>query len=150
MADQATQQTTINAPPEHCYQVAVDFERYPAWARDVKEAEVIERDDRGRAVEVAYRAAGLGRSLRYQLHYDYAGAPERLSWELVASDLLRRLDGAYEFAPGASDDTTVVTYHLTVDLKVPLPGFVKRRAEKMIMSTALESLREVVERDATS
>jgi ribosome-associated toxin RatA of RatAB toxin-antitoxin module len=149
MAQQATQQTTINAPPEQCFDVAVDFERYPEWARDVKEAEVVARDDEGRAVEVAFRAAGLGRSARYRLHYDYDAAPGQLSWELVDSDLLRRLDGVYEFHPGA-DDTTLVTYHLTVDLKVPLPGFVKRRAEKMIMSTALESLREAVERDVTA
>lgn len=144
MADQATEQTTIDAPPERCWEVATDFESYPQWARDVKEARVVERDDEGRAVDVAYRAAGLGRSVRYTLRYDYSEAPERLSWKLVDSDLLRQLDGTYEFTPAAGS-TTNATYHLTADLRLPLPGFVKRRAEKMIMSTALESLREAVE-----
>lgn len=144
MADQATEKTTIDAPPQRCWEVATDFEAYPRWARDVKEARVIARDDEGRPLDVAYRAAGLGRTTRYTLRYDYSGAPERLSWELVDSDLLRQLDGTYEFA-SAPGSTTAVTYHLTADLKLPLPGFVKRRAEKMIMSTALESLREAVE-----
>jgi hypothetical protein len=38
-----------------------------------------------------------------------------------------------------------VTYHLEVDLLVPLPGFVKRRAESRIVSAALRSLRTHLE-----
>jgi len=42
-------------------------------------------------------------------------------------------------------DRTRVTYHLAVDLVVPLPGFVKRRAESKIVHTALRELRAHVE-----
>ena len=38
MAEQATQTTTIAASVEHCFAVATDFEKYPEWAKDVKEA----------------------------------------------------------------------------------------------------------------
>jgi ribosome-associated toxin RatA of RatAB toxin-antitoxin module len=122
--------------------VATDFERYPEWARDVKEATVVERDEEGRGVEVAFRAAAMGRSTTYTLCYDYADAPNRLAWRLVKGDIMRRLDGAYEFSPVADDpDSTDVVYHLTVELVVPLPGFVKRRAEGRIMHLALRELK---------
>lgn len=146
MADQATQRTTISASPARCWEVASDFERYPEWARDVKEAHVLRRDDEGRPVEVAYRAAAMGRSTTYTLRYDYDGAPYRLSWWLVEGDIMRRLDGAYEFAPVEGDeDATDVVYHLTVELVVPLPGFVKRRAEARIIHVALRELKAHVE-----
>ncbi|HEX9993793.1 MAG TPA: SRPBCC family protein [Acidimicrobiales bacterium] len=146
MADQATQRTTISASPERCWEVATGFERYPEWARDVKEARVVTRDEEGRGVEVEYRAAAMGRSTTYTLCYDYEGAPYRLSWRLVKGDIMRRLDGAYEFSPVEGDeDATDVVYHLAVELVVPLPGFVKRRAEARIIHVALRELKAHVE-----
>jgi len=40
-----------------------------------------------------------------------------------------------------------VTYRLDVELAVPLPGFVKRRAESKIMTTALNELKRRCETD---
>lgn len=144
MADQATERATIDAPPQRCFDVAVDFERYPEWARDIKDTQVLERDAEGRGTKVAYRAAAMGRSARYVLAYDYSAAPRELSWELVEGDIMRRLDGTYVFEPNG-DGGTEVTYHLAVELVVPLPGFVKRRAEAKIMTTALDELKKRVE-----
>ena len=45
----------------------------------------------------------------------------------------------------SGDGATEITYRLVVDLKVPLPGFVKRRAEGRIMGTALRELKVRVE-----
>lgn len=145
MADQATRTTTIDASPERCWATVVGFERYPDWARDVREATVTERDDDGRPIEVRFRAAALGRSARYTLAYDYSEAPRRLAWSLVDGDIMREIDGAYTFDP-ADGGGTAVTYHLSVELAIPLPGFVKRRAEAIIIDTALRSLKGEVER----
>jgi uncharacterized protein YndB with AHSA1/START domain len=143
LAEQATERTTIDAPPERCFEVAVRFEDYPQWAHDIKEATVLERDADGRGTRVAYRAAAMGRSARYTLDYDYANAPRQLSWQLVEGDLVRRLDGTYVFE--AAGRGTEVIYHLSVELKVPLPGFVKRRVEGRILTTALDQLKKRVE-----
>jgi ribosome-associated toxin RatA of RatAB toxin-antitoxin module len=134
--DQATETEHVAATPQHCYDIAIDFERYPEWARDVKEASVIERDAHGRATKVEYRASALGRSTHYTLAYDYTQAPERLSWTLVQGDIMRVIDGAYTFEP--QGDGTDITYSLKIELIVPLPGFVKRRAEVRILHTLKE------------
>lgn len=136
MIDQATETEFVAASPSRCYDIAIDFERYPEWARDVKEASVLERDAQGRATKVEYRASALGRSTHYTLAYDYSQAPERLSWTLVEGDIMRVIDGAYTFEPEGTG--TNITYSLQIELIVPLPGFVKRRAEVRILHTLKE------------
>jgi uncharacterized membrane protein len=142
MADQATQHMHIEAPLERIWGVLTDFEAYPTWARDLKEATVLQHDEEGRASLVRFRAAAMGRSTTYTLAYEWDDAPQRLPWKLVSGDIQKVLDGAYEFRE--TDSGTDVTYHLRVDLAIPLPGFVKRRAEARIISTALRELREHV------
>ncbi len=136
MIDQATETEHVAASPSRCFDVAVDFERYPEWARDVKEANILERDPSGRATKVEFRASALGRSTHYTLSYDYSQAPERISWSLVEGDIMRAIDGAYTFA--AADGGTDITYSLKIELIIPLPGFVKRRAEVRILHTLKE------------
>ncbi|MFM8644927.1 MAG: SRPBCC family protein [Actinomycetota bacterium] len=136
MIDQATETEHVAASSARCFDVAVDIERYHEWAHDVKEANVLERDAHGRAVKVEYRASALGRSTHYTLAYDYSQAPERLSWSLVEGDIMRAIDGAYTFEPQGQG--TNITYSLQIELIVPLPGFVKRRAEVRILHTLKE------------
>jgi len=147
MTDVARQEATVAASADELWAVLTDFDRYPTWARDLKHVEVLERDEDGRGVEVLFRAAAMGRSTTYVLRYDYADAPLRLPWRIVRGDIMRKLDGEYRLEPDGA--TTNVVYELEVDLVIPLPGFVKRRAEHKIMHTALDELRAHVEHAST-
>jgi hypothetical protein len=147
MADEAHEQIHVDADPARCFARASAFEDYPEWTNDVKQARVLERDDAGRGTRVEYRVAAVGRRVRYVLDYDFTDAPAGFSWTLVEGDMLRALDGRYGFAPDG--DGTCVDYRLRVDLAVPLPGPVKRRASGLIMSTALKDLKRVVEETMT-
>jgi uncharacterized membrane protein len=150
MSDQATQTITIAASPDRCYAVVIDFDTYPQWARDVKEVHIVDTDSEGRASEVEFRASALGRSTHYTLRYDYGAAPERLSWSLVTGDIMKACDGAYRFVPSVSEPGgTDVTYDLSIDLVLPLPGFVKRRAEVRILNT-IKELKARAEAEAES
>ena len=144
MEEQVTERMIIRGTPEHCFEVLTAFEDYPQWAADIKSVTIGDRDADGRALEVTYRAAAFGRSTSYTLLYDYSDAPSELSWKQIAGDITRRLDGSYRMVP-SGDGSTEIVYTLVVDLKVPLPGFVKRRAEGRIMGTALRELKAVVE-----
>lgn len=137
MAETASQTITIAASPERVWAIAADVERYPEWAKDVKDVIVRGRDGEGRPVEVEFRASALGRSTHYTLAYDYSEAPSVLAWSMVRGDIMRTIDGAYHFSPTA-DGGTEVRYDLTIELVVPLPGFVKRRAEVRILNTVRE------------
>ena len=97
MADEAHEQIHVDAPPARCFERAAAFDEYPDWTNDVKQATVLVHDEEGRATQVAYRAAALGRSVRYVLDYDFTDAPRGFSWSLVEGDMLRALDGEYGF-----------------------------------------------------
>jgi uncharacterized membrane protein len=143
MTETASERIRVEAPAGRCWDVAIDFESYPEWVRDVKEARVLERDEQGRGTRVEFRAAALGKSIRYVLAYDYSAAPAAFSWKFAEGDMLRRLDGSYRFEPDG--DSTRVHYDLVVELAVPLPGLVKRRAAGLIMGSALKELKRQVE-----
>ena len=147
MAEEATERITVSATPDRCFAVADDIERYPEWAADIKEVTVHERDEQGRPSLVSFRAAAFGRSTTYTLAYDHREAPTILGWRLTKGDITTRLDGRYEFVP-TGDGGTEVTYHLEVELRVPIPGFIKMRAQSRIMATALRELRARVESSA--
>ena len=142
MVETAKERTTIDAPVQAVFDTLVDFEAYPQWVPDLKATRVVRTDPQGRGVEVEFRAAAMGRSTSYTLSYDYGDAPARLGWRLAAGDIQRELDGNYHLAPAPGDpDRTEVAYELSIDLIVPVPGFVKRRAESRIMQTALPELK---------
>src|SRR5271155_1629714 len=140
VAEEATDRITVSAPPEKCFGVADDIERYPEWVADIKEVTVLERDEAGRPALVSFRAAAFGRSTTYTLAYDHSEAPTTLSWRLTRGDITTRLDGRYVFEETESGDTEV-TYHLEVELRVPIPGFIKMRAQSRIMDTAMRGLK---------
>ncbi len=146
MAETATVTTTVSASPEKCFEIARDYASYPEWAADIKEAVVRTHDELGRGGEVAFRAAAMGRSTSYVLRYNYGSNPLRISWRLMEGDVMVRLDGEYEFSPVDGDpDACQLTYYLSVDLAVPIPGFVRRRAEGKIVHTAIDELKTRIE-----
>jgi ribosome-associated toxin RatA of RatAB toxin-antitoxin module len=147
VSEEATERMTVSATPDRCFEVAYDIERYPEWAADIKEVTVHERDEQGRPTLVSFRAAAFGRSTSYTLAYDYREAPRVFAWRLTKGDITTRLDGRYEFVP-TGDGGTEVMYHLEVELRVPIPGFIKMRAQSRIMATALRELRARVESSA--
>ena len=145
MADQTTASITIKAPPAAVMDVIADFEAYPEWTGAVKRAEILKQREDGRAELVHYQLDAGAIKDEYTLSYDWSGLPGALRWKLVEGQMLKLLTGSYELAPGAEDDTTDVTYTLAVDVKIPLLGMIKRKAEKVIIDTALKELKKRVE-----
>jgi len=137
MAETATETITIAAPLEQVWAIATDLEKYPEWTHDVKDVVISSRDDHGRPSQVEFRTSALGRSTHYTLSYDYAEAPNVLAWTMVKGDIQRSIDGAFKFQPTPEGDTHV-QYDLAIELVVPLPGFVKRRAERRILNAIKE------------
>jgi ribosome-associated toxin RatA of RatAB toxin-antitoxin module len=143
MSDEARESIYVEASPQQVYEVAIDFDRYPEWATDVKHVEVLDRDEEGRGISVRYEISALGKTIGYILNYDYADAPAGFSWTLETADYLRRLDGSYRF--DEEDGGTRVGYVLAVDVSLPLPGFMKKAAAGMIVDNAMKQLKRYVE-----
>jgi ribosome-associated toxin RatA of RatAB toxin-antitoxin module len=142
MADQSTQSITIDAPAADVMAVIADFTAYPEWVAAAKSAEVVESGDEGRARRVRFVLDAGAVKDDYVLDYTWDG-DRAVSWTLVSSQLMKRQDGSYRLSEG--DGRTEVTYAITIDTKMPLLGMMKRKAEKVILDTALKELKKRVE-----
>jgi ribosome-associated toxin RatA of RatAB toxin-antitoxin module len=134
----------IEASPQEVFEVICDFESYPEWAEGIRSAEVTSRDQQGRATDVAFEFSAMGFSASYALRYRYADDGTGVSWTTTeASGAVRDVTG--EYVLDDRDGAIEVTYRLAVDLAVPLPGFMKRRADRAAIRSALDGLKKRVE-----
>jgi carbon monoxide dehydrogenase subunit G len=148
MADTSTQSIVIAAPPAAVAEVVCDFARYPEWADAVRAVEVVEEYEDGYASQVRFVLDAGPLADEYTLRYEYAEDLSRIEWQLVApSKMQKHQDGSYDIADNG-DGTSTVTYTLAVELSIAMLGMFKRKAEKMIMDTALRSLKHRVEAGA--
>lgn len=145
MAEGTFSTLEIDANPEELYDVAADVEAYPEWASGVKEVEVLDVDDEGRVDRARFVLEGFVKEIEYVLKYTH-DRPNLLSWVAEGSEDLKMLEGSYQFEPG-EDGATEVVYSLSVEPNFILPGFIKRQAEKQIVTTALRGLRKRVARN---
>lgn len=142
MAEGTFSTLEIDAPAEELYEVAADVGAYPEWASGVKEVEVLDLDAEGRVDRARFVLEGFVKEIEYVLKYTH-DRPNTLSWVAEESDDLKMLEGSYQFSPTENGSTEVV-YSLTVEPKFIIPGFIKRQAEKQIVTTALRGLRKRV------
>jgi ribosome-associated toxin RatA of RatAB toxin-antitoxin module len=146
MAEQTTSSIVIDATPAQVMGVIVDFEAYPAWAQGMKAAEVVGRDDEGRATAVHFDLEATPIKDSYTLAYTYVGSTT-LRWTLAEGKMLRAMEGSYDLSEVGTESGpgTLVTYKLSVDVAIPVIGLLRRKAEKVIIDTALKGLKKRVE-----
>ena len=142
MADSVSDSIDIAASAEEIFAVATDLEKYPEWNANIKKVEVKESDDEGRPTKVWMQVDAKIKTVSYTLAYDYSEAPESFSWDLIEGDV-KELSGSYVF--DEFDDVTEVRYETRVDPGFPMPGMIKRQAQKQIVKGALQDLKKRVE-----
>lgn len=143
MAEQTTSNIVVQADPAEIMNVIADFDAYPEWAQGVHRAEVVKPGANGRAKEVFFELDAGPIKDEYTLGYDWNG-DRSVSWHLVDGKMLRGMDGTY-LLENRGDGSTEVTYELAVDISIPMIGMLKRKAEKVIIDTALKGLKRRVE-----
>jgi ribosome-associated toxin RatA of RatAB toxin-antitoxin module len=142
MADQSTQSIVVEAPAAEVMAVIADFPAYPEWVSAAKKVEVVESGENGRARRVQFVLDAGAVKDDYVLDYTWDG-DHRVTWTLVTGQMQKRQDGSYTLVE--TDGRTEVTYSITIDLSIPMLGMIKRKAEKVILDTALKELKKRVE-----
>ncbi len=142
MADRTTSSISIAATGPDVMAVIGDFAAYPQWATAVRSAEVAARGADGRPSLVRFSLdAGMIKD-SYGLSYEWDDSGVR--WDLAEpGSVISAMTGGYSLAGDSRG--TEVTYDLSVDLRVPMLGMLKRKAEKVIIDTALKGLKARVE-----
>ena len=146
MAEQTQGSITINASAEDVMAVIEEFEDYPKW-NDLKSVRVLKKDSQGRGseVEMQVKAPVIG-EVKYVLKYSYKASNGGVSWTTKEIEGgIKDIKGEYELEE-LDEDETKVTYRMTLDLKMKVPGFVRRQGEKSIVDGALKGLKKRVEK----
>jgi ribosome-associated toxin RatA of RatAB toxin-antitoxin module len=140
MSTSDSREVVIEASPEEILDVIADVESTPSWSSQYQSAEVLEAYDDGRPKRVKMKIKTAGISDEQVVEYTWAG--DVVSWTLVSAGQLKAQDASYTLTPDG--DKTKVKFDITIDLSIPLPGFVLKRAMKGGVETATEGLRKQV------
>ncbi len=147
MADQTESSIIIDASPQQVMAVIADLAAYPQWSDGISSVTVLAvYEDDNRPADARFVLDSGAIKDTYELEYDWDG-DARVSWTLTKGGMLTALDGTYELTDNG-DGTTTVHYRLAVDVKIPMIGMIKRKAEKVIVDTALKGLKKRVESGA--
>ncbi|MEJ5945128.1 SRPBCC family protein [Pseudokineococcus basanitobsidens] len=143
MAERTSSSAVVDAPPDRVLAVVADLEDYPAWAASVREVEVLKRGAGGLPARARFRVEGGPLADEYVLAYAWDVADDGtgdVRWDVdEPGRVVADLDGSYALR-ARDDGGTDVRYDLGVELRVPLPGLLRRRAERTVTSTALTEL----------
>jgi carbon monoxide dehydrogenase subunit G len=144
MTDRTSSSITVTADRATVMEVIADFAAYPDWATGVRSAEIIEADPGGPPRRVRFRLdAGVIRD-SYVLAYEWDG-DTAVHWQLAEpGSMVTEMSGGYVLADDGGGGTRV-SYELAVGTRMPMPGLLRRRAEKTIIDTALKGLKSRAE-----
>lgn len=140
MAVTESREVVIPATVDDIMNVLFDLESLPEWSSAHQQVEILERDADGHPAKSRQVVKIVGVSdeqvLEYSVHDD------GVSWTLVSSKSQRAQEGRYTLTP--KGDETTVKFVLTVDLTIPVPGFLIKKGAKGLMDTATDGLRKRV------
>ena len=142
MADRTMSSIVIAADSATVMSVIADFDRYPQWATGVTSAVVSSTYPDGRAREVDFVLDAAPIKDEYTLVYEWNDDVE-VTWTLARATMLTSMEGAYRLL--SRQGATEVTYQLSVSLSIPMIGMLKRKAERVVIDTALKGLKQRVE-----
>ena len=140
MSDSTSGAIDINAPVDVVVSVLSDLANYPEWTEGMSNVEVLENVD-GRPTRARFSVAGG--PIRDTVDIAYIWDPNQVSWTLLKGNTITTMNGCYSWQAAA--DTTRVTYELEIALNMTVPSFLKRAAEKTIVTTALQGLKKRAE-----
>jgi len=144
MAMEGTVQSIeVSADPQTVFEVALDLDAYPEWATGVREVDILEEDESGRPLKAHFVADAMIKEISYTLLYRY-DLDRGFSWSAESGDDIKAMEGSYQFNE-LEDGSTEVLYALKVDPAFKVPGFLRRQAEKQIVSNALRGLKKRAE-----
>ena len=141
MADQTESSIDIDASASTIMGVIADLPAYPQWSDGITEVTVLEDGSNGRPLRARFHLESGPIKDTYELLYDWDG-DHRVSWRLTSGDMLTGMDGTYLLDEHGG--VTTVHYRLAVDVKIPMIGMIKRKAERIIVDTALKGLKRRV------
>lgn len=140
MAVQASREVVFDAPPQAIMDVLADVDALPTWSSVHRHVEVLDRypDGRPHHVRATMRLLGIADTETLEYHWGDLW----MVWDAEANLQQRGQHVEYNLTPEI--DQTRVRFDITVDLAIPIPEFLIKRAKNVVLDVATERLRQRV------
>jgi hypothetical protein len=136
----------IAAFVEVCFDIAADIENAPEWQGSLRDVDVLEWHDDGRAALVETESDAKVKTVKAVLRFDYE-PPHRISWVQEKGDT-KSLHGWWDFEQ-LDEALTRATYGLSADpgrmLGMLLRGPAEGKVRDFLLGGAAEGLKERAE-----
>jgi len=141
MAVRASREVVFEATPEAILDALADIDSVPTWSSVHKHAEVLDRhpDGKPRHVKATFKIMGI--TDKEVLEYNWG--PRWMVWDAQDTFQQRGQHVEYNLTP-EGEDKTRVRFDIILDLAAPIPEFLIKRAKKIVLDVATESLRKQV------
>jgi uncharacterized membrane protein len=143
MAEFSSNSISIEAPVDEVAALLADLENFPTWSSAIKSVEVHDRDSSGRPTSATIKIEAGVLKDRAKLSDDYSNFPKEISFSLEEADLMTEMTGSYEIS--GDGDETEVTYKLHVEVSMPVPEIMRKKAEMATIDAALSQLKKKLE-----
>jgi len=143
MAEFSSNSISIEAPVDEVAALLADLENFPTWSSAIKSVEVHDRDSSGRPTSATVKIEAGVLKDRAKLSYDYSNFPKEISFSLEEANLMTEMTGSYEIS--GDGDETEVTYKLHVEVSMPVPEIMRKKAEMATIDAALSQLKKKLE-----
>jgi ribosome-associated toxin RatA of RatAB toxin-antitoxin module len=143
MADHASASIVINAKPATVMATIADIANYPTWVGQIEQCEILEVGPEGRPRRARFRINADVAKDEFVTDYTWYG-DDRVTWSQVEGQAMSAQDGSYTLR-GLEDGRTEITYDLTVELRMKIPGLLRRKIQGGIVDAALKDLKKHVE-----
>jgi uncharacterized membrane protein len=136
MSELSSGKITIDAPINEVQAALFEIAKYPEWSTSIKSVEVLATDEQGRLTSGKFVIdAGMMKD---------KVTPSKLSFSFNDADLLTGMEGSYTIKK-IDEDTTEVTYEMGVEISMPIPAMMRKKAEQTTIDQALEQLKSHLE-----
>ena len=141
MAVRASREVVFEASPEAILDALADIDSVPAWSSVHKHAEVLDRhpDGKPRHVKATFKIMGITDKEVLEYHW----GPRWMVWDAKDTFQQRGQHVEYNLTP-EGEEKTRVRFDIILDLGAPIPEFLIKRAKKIVLDVATESLRKQV------
>ncbi|MBI2981529.1 MAG: SRPBCC family protein [Deltaproteobacteria bacterium] len=130
----------VDVPPKKIYEVALDFEKYPEFLSDVKEATV--QNGRSKSLIVDFDIKVI-KSVQYTLKV--TGTPYKsIRWELIKGALFKKNNGEWNFKEEGKGKTRA-TYMIDIDFGLFVPSMITSRLIGSNLPSMMKKFKERAE-----
>jgi hypothetical protein len=141
MAVRASREVVFEATPEAILDALADIDSVPTWSSVHKHAEVLDRhpDGKPRHVKATFKIMGITDKEVLEYHW----GPRWMVWDAKDTFQQKGQHVEYNLTP-EGEEKTRVRFDIILDLGAPIPEFLIKRAKKIVLDVATESLRKQV------